>query len=139
MIKFLQKPLFYCFIVSFMFAFACKSKVVSKKKENDVTMIKEKLITQKTYNEDSTYLLIANYYQNIEVIKNFKFKVMESSSKKIIFEGEFNGTKLEWHSKTELKGHLYEGMVKEDDASVLEGYTKNNEDKNSYKIIKIKN
>ena len=49
MIKFLQKPLFYCFIVSFMFAFACKSKVVSKKKENDVTMIKEKLITQKSY------------------------------------------------------------------------------------------
>ena len=118
--KFIPKNSSYHLLITiFLFAFACKSKEVTKTNENKEITMKTKLVTEKTYNQDSTYLLVLEYSQNIEVVKNFKLKVIDTSTKETVLDSSFIGTKLTWHTNTELIGYLHVGMVKEDDDSVL--------------------
>jgi hypothetical protein len=134
-----KKSNYYLLITIFFFAFACKSKEVTKTNENKEITMETKLVTEKTYNQDSTYLLVLEYSQNIEVVKNFKFKVIDTSTKETVLDSSFIGTKLTWHTNTELIGYLHVGIVKEDDDSVLNNNSAKENKDSSYKIIKIKN
>jgi hypothetical protein len=74
------------------------------------------------------------YSKSIEAVKDFKFRVIEAKSGKIILEDTFRGTKLVWNSKNSLKGFLYVGTVQQEseNANTIEY-----QNQNQFKIIKI--
>ena len=66
-----------------------------------------------SYNADKTLKLEVESSESIEAVKDFKFKVIEVASGKVILEDTFRGTKLIWNSKNSLKGFLYVGTVQQ--------------------------
>ena len=111
---------------------SCKSKDVSKTNKESNTSLDKNAIAEVSYNIDKTLKLETVYSKSIEAVKDFKFRVIEAKSGKIILEDTFRGTKLVWNSKNSLKGFLYVGTVQQEseNANTIEY-------QNQFKIIKI--
>lgn len=134
MLKRLPKILFTTLLPCLLFFVnSCKTKDVSKTKEENSVNINQKLVQKKLYNQDSTLLLVMKYEQSLENVKNINFRVIEVSTKKEFLSSVFNGTKLEWNDKKSLKGYLPVGIIEQEVGNP--DNVKNNT--NPIKIIKI--
>ena len=87
-----------------------------------------------SYNIDKTLKLEIESSKSMEAVKDFKFKVIEIVSGKVILEDTFRGTKLIWNSKNSLKGFLYVGAIQQENENPD---TEENQSQNHIKIIKI--
>lgn len=118
---------FFTFIVLVSTLFYCKSKKMDKNETPVIVNGKE--VTKEILSPDKTKKLILTYTENINPRKNFSYKVLNTKTKKEILNGNFEGLKLEWNDNSSLRGHLYQGMISNDD---------NTSDADKFKIIQIK-
>lgn len=106
--------------------FYCKSKKMEKN-ESPVT-INTKEVVKELMSPDKSKKLIMSYIEDINPRKTFAYKVLSTKTKSELLKGTFTGMKLEWNDNNSLKGHLYQGMIRDDEAS---------SDADKFKIIQI--
>ena len=126
----LKLLLLFCFLTS------CKCNKLSTDSEQIIETTSKDMIVEQNYNNNKTYILITSYKNDLTARKIIDYKVLNAANKKVIKTGKFEGTKLIWHSNTQLIGYPHIGMIKQDnDGVLLENDSKNKE--NSI-IIEIK-
>lgn len=123
---------FFLICCLLIFVISCKSKDVFKTNKESNTSADRNPIVEVSYNIDKTLKLETVYSKSIEAVKDFKFRVIEAKSGKIILEDTFRGTKLIWNSKNSLKGFLYVGIIQQENEN-----PETIENQNHIKIIKI--
>lgn len=110
-------------IISF---FNCKTKNI-KDTENIEIVIQNNNIRKEISSPDKSKILILEYVDKMEIPILFKYKVLDSTSKKELISGVFSGVKMEWEDDTSIKAHSYIAIVEKD----------NQNPEKLYKIIKV--
>lgn len=108
---------------------SCKTKVVDTKKSTKEAHF------ERIFNPDSTLVLELSFKKNLDLVKDYRFKVYDAATKELIFSDTFRGTKLIWHTNNSLKGYLYVGVVQQEDENPLK---QNSNQESSFTIIQIK-
>ena len=110
-------------IISF---FNCKTKNI-KDTENKEIVMQYKNILKEILSPDKSKILILEYVDKMEIPILFKYKVLDSTSKKELISGIFLGVKMEWEDDASIKAHSYIAIVEKD----------NQNSEKLYKIIKV--
>jgi hypothetical protein len=101
-------------------------------KENQV-IITSKSVTTELRSPDKSMTLIMAYEDDINPQKTFVYKVINSKTKEEVANGTFVGTKMEWIDNSSIKGYLYQGMIKNEKASLDSADAASD----NFKIIKL--
>jgi hypothetical protein len=110
-------------IISF---FNCKTKNI-KDTENKEIVMQYKNILKEILSPDKSKILILEYVDKMEIPILFKYKVLDSTSKKELISGIFSGVKMEWEDDTSIRAHSYIAIVEKD----------NQHPEKLYKLIKV--
>ena len=134
MLKKLKKVLQLSFIL--LALVSCKCKDVSNASENINQNIEADMVTEKSYNELKTLVLVTSFKNDLNQRKVIYYKVLDVTNDEILKQGSFEGTKLVWFTNNKLKGFKHIGMVKhQNDTNPLK---ENNNKENNFVIIDIK-
>ena len=120
-LKFSLFLLFSCLI------FNCKSKPVQNMEQKNKITFEQKEVVKEIHNQDKSLLLILKYKIDGNLPITFNYKVIEAKNKKIIKEGVFIGSKVEWLDSNRLKCIEHFGIIK------------NSETRNKFLIVNIEN
>lgn len=93
---------------------SCKSKAIPKEDRDGIITFEDGKKKELSFNEDKSLQLEVISINSTELVKDFNYKVYEVTSKKILLEGVFRGTKLIWNTRNSLKGFLPVGIVQQE-------------------------
>lgn len=113
-------------ILSITFYSNCKSKKIETTDKKEI-VIENKTIRKEILSPDKSKILVLEYVDKLEIPISFKYKVIDSKSKKQFTSGVFSGVKMEWETNTTIRAYTYLGIVEMD----------NQDPEKLYKIIKV--